>query len=64
MHAVYVQDYDIVDAGRVREGAEWIGRKDSAATGEIGAAVQSNDDKTQREGSRDHETDDHGAGLR
>jgi hypothetical protein len=42
MHAVYVQEYDIVDAGRVRESAEWIGRSDLAATGEIGAAVRSN----------------------
>jgi hypothetical protein len=42
MHAVYVQEYDIVDAGRVRESAEWIGRTNLAATGEIGAAVRSN----------------------
>ncbi len=35
LHAVYVQEYD----GRVRESAEWIGRTDLAATGEIGAAV-------------------------
>src|SRR5206468_3299887 len=42
MHAVYVQEYHIVDAGRVRESAEWIGRTDFAATGEIGAAVRSN----------------------
>jgi hypothetical protein len=32
VHAVYVHEYDIVDAGRVREGAKWIGRTDSAAT--------------------------------
>ena len=42
MHAVYVEEYDIVDAGRVRDSAEWIGRTDLAATGEIGAAVRSN----------------------
>jgi hypothetical protein len=41
MHAVYVQKYDIVDAGHVREGAEWIGRTDRAATDEMGAAFQS-----------------------
>ncbi len=48
------------------EGAEWVGRTDSAATGEIGAAVRSNrtTTKTQGEGKCDHETDDHGAGLR
>jgi dihydrofolate reductase len=56
MHAVYVQKYDIVDAGRVREGAEWIGRTDLAATGEIGAAVRSHrtttrPGETQREGA-------------
>ena len=34
------------------EGAEWIGRTDSAATGEIGAAVRSNRTRqTQREGN-------------
>jgi hypothetical protein len=65
MHAVYVQEYDIVDAGRVRESAEWIGRTDLAATGEIGAAVRSNRTtaKPGEKGTAD-ETDDHGAGLR
>jgi hypothetical protein len=53
MHAVYVREYEIVDAGRVREGAEWIGRTDLAVTGEIGAAVRSNrTTTTQREGNR------------
>src|SRR4051794_33203755 len=42
MHAVYVQKNDIGGAGRLREGGEWIGRTDLAATGEIGAAVRSN----------------------
>jgi hypothetical protein len=65
MHAVYVQEYDIVDAGRVWESAEWIGRTDLAATGEIGAAVRSNrtTTKTSEKGTAD-ETDDHRAGLR
>jgi hypothetical protein len=65
IHAVYVQEYDIVDAGRVWESAEWIGRTDLAATGEIGAAVRSNrtTTKTSEKGTAD-ETDDHRAGLR
>ena len=60
----------LVDAGRVRGACrEWIGRTDSAATDEIGAAVRSHrtttrPDETPREGSRDHEADDHRAGLR
>jgi hypothetical protein len=41
MHAVYVQEYDIVDAGRIPGGWEWIGRTDSAATDEMDAAVRS-----------------------
>lgn len=47
------------------EGAEWIDRTDSAATGEIGAAVRSN--RTTTNPARrelDHGTDDHRAGLR
>jgi hypothetical protein len=54
MHEVYVQEYDIVDAGRVRESAEWIGRTDLAATGEIGAAVRSHRTTTKpsEEGNR------------
>ena len=65
MRTVYVQEYDIVDAGLVREGAEWIGRTDLAAAGEIGALVRSNrTTTTQREGNCEHETDDHHAGLR
>jgi hypothetical protein len=65
MHAVYVQEYDIVDAGRVRESAEWIGRTDLAATGEIGAAVRSHRTTTKpgEKGTAD-ETDDHRAGVR
>jgi len=47
MHAVYVQEYDIVDASGVREGAEWIGRTDSAGTDEISAAGRSNQTTTQ-----------------
>jgi hypothetical protein len=38
---VYVQECDIVDAGRVREGAERIGRTDLAVTDEIRAPVRS-----------------------
>jgi dihydrofolate reductase len=33
------------------EGAEWIGRTDPAAIGEIGAAVKSNDDKPSEKGT-------------
>jgi hypothetical protein len=65
MHAVYVQEYDIVDAGGVWGGFGIIGRTDSAATDEIGAAVRSNRTTTnQGEGNHDHEADDHHAGLR
>lgn len=47
------------------EGAEWIGRTDSASAGEIGAAVRSNRTTTNpARRNRDHETDDHRAGLR
>jgi hypothetical protein len=58
LHAVYIQKYDIVDAGLFGEGAGWTGRTDSAATDEIRAAFPSDRRTTNpsERGPRDHQT--------
>jgi hypothetical protein len=66
MHAVPVQRTTSPTRAVFGEGAEWIGRADSAGTDEIGAAGRSNRTTTKpsEKGNCDHEADDHRAGLR
>ena len=66
MRAVYVQEYDIDRRwpcpGRVRNGSAGRTLLRPVRSAPRSGLIERR--RTQREGNRDHETDDHGAGLR